>query len=416
MQQTAGLLDNIGSCSTLRPLTASDARETEVCLMEIENLPDVQVQDIFECYKCNLIFHQRNAYLDHLMSVHEQTTRRYKVGQSIGEGVIIKDGKFECQYCHKVFSERRSYNGHVGVHVRSHGKASNELAMQGSVQKSAESLSVEGSHTRSSKMNALIEIARNSMVEASTARLDSKRADNSSPPDSKHADNLSPPDPKHADNSSPPNSKHADKSSPPVMNNALAGNGNDATNLSSDPVQIERGDPKSDRFLDQEVNMGGTGCMVADEKMLNGDDSQVGSIHLKSTCTVASEHTNSQELEKCGNNDVDTRHELGFSELCDDVANSKGLIGVENLNQIAAISTSAPFEQSLPYFPDVTDKVMQFMLISLQLKNLLNLTIFYFLLKTILSYVPMAMIFEINPVSKRRFSFVSKKMHFLTSN
>lgn len=336
MQQTAGLLDNIdGSCSILPPLTTSDARETEVCLMEIENLPDVQVQDIFECYKCNLIFHQRNAYLDHLMSVHEQTTRRYKVGQSIGEGVIIKDGKFECQYCHKVFSERRSYNGHVGVHVRSHGKASKELLMLGSVQKSAESLSVEDSHIRSSKMNALIEIARNSMVEAATARHDCKHVDNSSPPDSKRADN-------------PP---------PPVMNNALVGNGKDDTNLSSDLVQIEKGDRKSDRFLDQEVNAGGTGCMVAVEKMFYGDDSEVGSIHLKSTCTVASEHTNSQALEKCGNNDVDTGHELGFSELCDAVANSEGLIGDENLNQIAVVSTSAPFEQSLPYFPDVTDKV-----------------------------------------------------------
>lgn len=376
----AGLLDNTdGSCSTLPPLTTSDAHETEVCLMEIDNLPDVQVQDIFECYKCNLIFHERNAYLDHLMSVHEQTTRRYKVGQSIGEGVIIKDGKFECQYCHKVFSERRSYSGHVGVHVRSHGKASKELLMLGSIQKSAESLSVEVSHTRSSKMNALIEIARNSMVEASSARLDSKytdnssapdfkHADNSSPLDSKHANNLSPPDSKHGDNSSPLDLKHTDNSSPPdskqadipsppcMMNNALVGNGNDDTNLSFDPAQIEKGDPKSDRFMDQEVNVGGTGCMVADEKMLNGGDSQVGIIHLKSMCTVVSEHTNSKELGECGNNDVDTGHELGFSKLCDDVANSKGLMGEENLNQIAVTSSSAPFEQSLPYFPDVTDK------------------------------------------------------------
>ena len=90
--------------------------------MGIENLPEVQVRDVFECVKCKLTFDEKNVYLQHLFSFHQRTTKRYKLVTTVGEGVIVRDGKYECQFCHKVFQERHSYNGHVGTHVRNTGK------------------------------------------------------------------------------------------------------------------------------------------------------------------------------------------------------------------------------------------------------------------------------------------------------
>ncbi|KAK6135442.1 hypothetical protein DH2020_030811 [Rehmannia glutinosa] len=147
---------------------ASNSHENDDCLMGIENLPEVQVKDIFECFKCNLTFDEKNLYLQHLFSFHQKTTKRYKFGTPVGEGVIINDGKYECQFCHKVFQERRSYNGHVGIHVRNSGKHSNELAVPEDVQKNSESPLQDAVPPRSSKMDALIEIAQNSIFESPT--------------------------------------------------------------------------------------------------------------------------------------------------------------------------------------------------------------------------------------------------------
>ncbi|EYU18469.1 hypothetical protein MIMGU_mgv1a004996mg [Erythranthe guttata] len=108
---------------------SAHSNEYDDPLMGIENLPEVQIKDIFECFKCKVTFDEKDSYLQHLFSVHQKTTKRYKIGTPVGEGVIIKDGKYECQFCHKVFDERRSYNGHVGIHVRNSVKNSNELAI-----------------------------------------------------------------------------------------------------------------------------------------------------------------------------------------------------------------------------------------------------------------------------------------------
>ncbi|XP_060167878.1 uncharacterized protein LOC132598799 [Lycium barbarum] len=146
-----------------------DLHLSEVCLMEMDNLPEVKVQDIFECYKCNLTFEEKNAYLQHLFSFHQRTTRRYRVGPSVGDGVIIRDGKYECQFCHKVFEERRSYNGHVGVHVRNNARGTVDVAAAVAADKSVQSPHHDGLPS-TCKMDALIEIAQNSVVETSSAR------------------------------------------------------------------------------------------------------------------------------------------------------------------------------------------------------------------------------------------------------
>ncbi|KAI8532283.1 hypothetical protein RHMOL_Rhmol11G0201600 [Rhododendron molle] len=154
----------------------------EFNLMGIDNLPEVQVRDLFECYKCNMTFDEKNPYLKHLMTFHQRTTKRYRLGSSIGEGVIIKqDGKYECQICHKVFQERRSYNGHVGVHVRNHVRHSEELPGEATVQKSDASPSQDKLPPRISKMDALIEIAQSSIVETSSAEQNDKANGGSSP-------------------------------------------------------------------------------------------------------------------------------------------------------------------------------------------------------------------------------------------
>ncbi|KAG2396251.1 Methyl-CpG-binding domain-containing protein [Vigna angularis] len=141
-------------------------RVKEVALLGIENLADVQIQDLFECRKCNMSFDEKDSYLQHLLSVHQRTTRRYRLGSSVGDGVIIKDGKFECQFCHKVFLERRRYNGHVGIHVRNYVRRVEDSPGQINVQRTDDKSPVrEDVPLRISKMDALIEIAQNSIME-----------------------------------------------------------------------------------------------------------------------------------------------------------------------------------------------------------------------------------------------------------
>ncbi|KAM7265409.1 hypothetical protein ACFE04_003092 [Oxalis oulophora] len=94
-----------------------------------DNLKDVQIHALFECYKCNKSFGQKDSYLEHFSSAHQKSIKKHKgVGSTVGDGVIVtKDGKFECQFCHKVFIERRRYNGHVGIHVRNYVRGVGEL-------------------------------------------------------------------------------------------------------------------------------------------------------------------------------------------------------------------------------------------------------------------------------------------------
>lgn len=148
-------------------LSVSNERVKEVALLGIDNLADVQIHDLFECHKCNMTFDEKDSYLQHLLSFHQRTTRRYRLGSSVGDGVIIKDGKFECQFCHKVFLERRRYNGHVGIHVRNYVRSVEDSPGQANVQWREKSPVREDIPSRISKMDALIEIAQNSIMENS---------------------------------------------------------------------------------------------------------------------------------------------------------------------------------------------------------------------------------------------------------
>ncbi|KAH7575597.1 hypothetical protein ACOSP7_004654 [Xanthoceras sorbifolium] len=157
----------------------SNKQEKQENLLGIDNLAEVQIHDLFECHKCDMTFDEKDTYLQHLLSFHQRTTRRYRLGSSVGDGVIIKDGKFECQFCHKVFHERRRYNGHVGIHVRNYVRGIEESPGRLTLQNRTESPGMEEFATRISKMDALIEIAQNSILETSSAGLDGKPKDGS---------------------------------------------------------------------------------------------------------------------------------------------------------------------------------------------------------------------------------------------
>ncbi|TKY71472.1 Methyl-CpG-binding domain-containing protein 8 [Spatholobus suberectus] len=163
----------VAANSDVSGLSAANERVKEVALLGIENLADVQIHDLFECRKCSMSFEEKDSYLQHLLSFHQRTTRRYRLGSSVGDGVIIKDGKFECQFCHKVFLERRRYNGHVGIHVRNYVRRVEDSPGQANAQKTDKSPVREDVPLRISKMDALIEIAQNSIMEDSVTEAHS---------------------------------------------------------------------------------------------------------------------------------------------------------------------------------------------------------------------------------------------------
>lgn len=163
-------MEIIATDSAVPSSSICNERLKEVALLGIENLAEVQIHDLFECHKCSMTFEEKDSYLQHLLSFHQKTTRRYRLGSTVGDGVIIKDGKYECQFCHKVFLERRRYNGHVGIHVRNYVRRAEDSPGQVNVQrteKSPMSPNKEEMPSRISKMDALIEIAQNSIMENS---------------------------------------------------------------------------------------------------------------------------------------------------------------------------------------------------------------------------------------------------------
>ncbi|PSS02807.1 Methyl-CpG-binding domain-containing protein [Actinidia chinensis var. chinensis] len=269
--------------SMLSSSSTPNLQEMELSLTGIDNLPEVQVRDLFECYKCNMTFDERDAYLNHLMSFHQRTTRRYRLGSSIGEGVIIKDGKYECQICHKVFQERRSYNGHVGIHVRSNVRSYEELPGQATVQKSTESPSQDGLPPQISKMDALIEIAQSSILETSTAEPNDKVNDGSSPQTLKVV----------------------------AVPETHATNSDHELSFFSDPNEVELEDCMTKSIPDQGVDQRDDKCIMTDKEKVNGDKISHVENNLTVDCTGTFEHPKLNEVEKHGN----CTREIGFGNI-----------------------------------------------------------------------------------------------------
>ncbi|KAK9270238.1 hypothetical protein L1049_025815 [Liquidambar formosana] len=114
--------DDLACYSSTPIASVSIDHEKQVSALKIGNLGEVQAGDIFKCHKCTMTFEEKDDLLHHLLSSHKKTAKRRKLGTSISDGVIVKDGKYECQFCHKIFHEKHRYNGHVGIHVKNYVK------------------------------------------------------------------------------------------------------------------------------------------------------------------------------------------------------------------------------------------------------------------------------------------------------
>ncbi|XP_010530617.1 PREDICTED: uncharacterized protein LOC104807164 isoform X2 [Tarenaya hassleriana] len=108
-----------------------------------DNLKVIQVQNLFKCQKCNSTFDTNDAYLQHLISVHQENTKRCKLGSSVEGGQTITNG-----------------NRDEGVEQQY-----DQLGFQQTIEPTIK----DDLGMRISRMDALIEIAHNSMLETSSA-------------------------------------------------------------------------------------------------------------------------------------------------------------------------------------------------------------------------------------------------------
>ncbi|KVI07258.1 DNA-binding, integrase-type [Cynara cardunculus var. scolymus] len=74
-----------------------------------------QVEELFKCLKCFMIFEGKMGLLNHQVLFHKY--ERSDIGSAVSDCTVVKGGIFECQLCHKTFLERSQYNGHIGMHV-----------------------------------------------------------------------------------------------------------------------------------------------------------------------------------------------------------------------------------------------------------------------------------------------------------
>lgn len=338
-----GLKHDILALSTLVSSTPSDAHENDGCLVGIDNLPEVRVQDIFECVKCNLTFGEKKVFLEHLFSFHQKTTKRYRFGTPVGEGVIIRDGKYECQFCHKVFDERRSYNGHVGVHVRNSGKGSDELVTPVAVQENSQSPVQEALPSRTSKMDALIEIAQNSIFENLKGGT-SERATGDQ-------------------NASMMNSEEAQAPSIDFQ-----------MNLGSDPIEINAKDFEPDKASNEGLNTHDGQSKMEDGNLVRNDNTQNINVAVGSNCTNDFGHVELNEIESYENSELETGFEDGGSNPSKDhIEDTPGLIVEEISFHNVPSATSVPLAPSFQFFPSfdsMSSKVEQgFSVIDQKLEN-----------------------------------------------
>ncbi|KAL8521125.1 hypothetical protein ACS0TY_011607 [Phlomoides rotata] len=295
------------------PRISSNSHENDDCLMELENLPEVQVRDIFECFKCKLTFDEKDVYLKHLFSVHQKTTKRYKLGTLVGEGVIMKDGKYECQFCDKVFQERHCYNGHVASHVRISGKNSDDLVGHVDVPENPESPLQEAMPSRSSKMDVLIEIAQNSTFETPTIRTGEQTITD-------------------------------DSAGVLRVEEVQAASTYHEANLSSAPIEIQPEDLTTERTLSEDLNLGGQ-VMTEENGIVRDDNTCNANVKMDSICI-----NDLEPAVSCQNQKYETSSlGFGYGNSEDHLVDTPGLTVGEIIIQDGI--SSVPLTQSFQLFP-----------------------------------------------------------------
>ncbi|CAH9125665.1 unnamed protein product [Cuscuta epithymum] len=308
---------NVGSLhghvsSNLDLVLHSNLSANELFLSGIDNLPDVQVKDLFECYNCNLTFQEKGPYFEHLLSFHQHTTKRIRVVPPVSEGVIIKeDGKYECQFCHKVFEERHRYNGHVGVHVRSNGKGFEGLY----VQKSVDTLTLHnGFPSITPKIDALKEIAHNSM--------------NSLPV---------------IVNSNEAVAANTGKDIDPIMN----------------PREVELIDVNNEKTLDCELNQNDKENQRAVKEIVKTCETQVTKVNLIEASKTYCEPPEVSNMQTCDPPENDARiggNRQSEANNCNAVPETNEMTLEENVFQEGVTDSSMAISDTLNYFHTFTDK------------------------------------------------------------
>lgn len=139
----------------------SSLNDKDLDIMSMDNLYEVPIRAIFDCFKCELTFEQKSKYLEHMLEVHQNTTRMYSLDKCAGSGLVIDDEKYKRK------KEESTYAAQVGVHLNNKTEGSKESPVQITNQKCSESPSNNELQSRASVLDASGKIAYRSRLESS---------------------------------------------------------------------------------------------------------------------------------------------------------------------------------------------------------------------------------------------------------
>ncbi|XP_031492296.1 uncharacterized protein LOC116258934 [Nymphaea colorata] len=142
---------------------------------KVKNPVKDQFRSLLECRQCKVSFCKKEEFMQHLLTAHQRNAKTCRPYKTIGEGVIIKDGKYECQICHKIFEERHRYNGHVGVHVRHYVRSLEALPDEIIVEKNVDQLSHVGVTSMGCEMHSAIGNDSNSLDDGSDVKTNGQQ-------------------------------------------------------------------------------------------------------------------------------------------------------------------------------------------------------------------------------------------------
>lgn len=142
-------------------LPISSLNDKELDILSMDNLYEVPIRAIFDCFKCELSFEQKSKYLGHMLEVHQNTTRMYSLDKCAGSGLVIDDEKYKRK------KEKSSNAAQVGVNLNNKTKGSKESPVQITDQKCSESPLNNELQSRASMLDASEKIAYHSRLESS---------------------------------------------------------------------------------------------------------------------------------------------------------------------------------------------------------------------------------------------------------
>ncbi|OAY63796.1 Methyl-CpG-binding domain-containing protein 8 [Ananas comosus] len=164
----AGIYQQNGAAKENQTLPSTSSlsidHEKQVALYLGERKAAEELRKGYVCSECKLTFIDKEVYLEHRLRCQGASAKRRRLHKSIGEGVIVKDGKYECQFCHKTFNERQRYNGHMGAHVRYQGLSAEALSDEASTQRIITASPLNVAYSDPKEMSALPEESERAVI------------------------------------------------------------------------------------------------------------------------------------------------------------------------------------------------------------------------------------------------------------